>query len=271
MGRPVVETPTTLGILPCARTTTNLQSFFFPSANSAPGLRASACHLRIHAAGQNTGVGSVLRQVPVGSRITAWPAEVQPRLTVGAGSMVRETSVSRSSHVRRFPTGTPSRVSRVHVSGRGVAVLHEGAATAVDVRKGVDVLQLGTTNVATRRVVITTTAATATSVTVAAIVVVTVVRLEGRIFSGKLGLDSFAVRSVADGREDGTDALHKNHTLSNLTVVKDGLDHIVAVAVTKQLFQSRSVEHFTDEYLADFGIGHTYTLFDNIGGESTSC
>lgn len=161
-------------------------------------------------------------------------------------------------------------MSRVHVSSRGMTVLHEWAATTIDVRQGVNVLQLGTADVATGRVVTatTTTAATPTSVTVAAVVVVTVVRLEGRIFAGKLGLDSFAVRSVADGRKDGTNALHKNHTLSDLTVVKDGLDHIVAVAVAKQFFQSRSVEHFTDEHFSDFGIGHTDTLFDNIGRES---
>lgn len=192
-------------------------------------------------------------------------------MTIRAGSMVGKTSVSRASHVRWFPTGSPARVSRVHVSSRGVAILHEWAATTIDVRKGVDVLQLGTANMATRRVVIATTATTATSVTVVSVVVVTVVRLEGRIFPSKLGLDSLAVRSVADGRKDGTNALHKHHTLSNLTVVKYGLDHIVAVAVAKQFFQPRAVEHFTDEHLADFGIGHTDTLFDNIGRESTSC
>ena len=55
-----------------------------------------------------------------------------------------------------------------------------------------------------------------------------------------------------------------DHSLGHITVIQDGLDDIVSVAVSKQLFESRSVQDFSHQSLSDLGVCHSDALFDDI-------
>ena len=88
---------------------------------------------------------------------------------------------------------------------------------------------------------------------------------KGRVLTSKLALDTFTVRRVADRRENGADALDQEHALGQLAVVENGLNDIVAVRVTQQLLETRAVEDFGDEHLANLGIGDADALFDDVG------
>jgi hypothetical protein len=81
-------------------------------------------------------------------------------------------------------------------------------------------------------------------------------------------LNSLAVRGVSDRREDRSDRLDENQALVQVAVVEDRLDHVVAVRVTQELLQSRSVQHLADEDFSDLRVGDSDALLNDVGGES---
>lgn len=163
---------------------------------------------------------STARGVPVGSRLPGGSTEVEPRLAVGARSMVAHTAVvvdlpsvegSATASLRTVVAGASSGTAAVTTG------THEGAAVGtVDLSEGVDVLQLRAANVArmvaTGVAVVVTTTAVATTATTSTTATTAVV--ERRVLTLKLGLDALAVGSVADGRENGADSLDELRSVS---------------------------------------------------------
>jgi hypothetical protein len=165
------------------------------------------------------------------------------------------------------------------------------AMRTVHLCEGVNVLQLRAAEVPVDSAAIVRVEPAATTVTSATAAARVGVLGERGVLTGELGLDALAVRGVADGREDGANALDElknvvsdkgtskhsrvrdrassthHHTLADLAVVQDGLDDIVAVAVAKELLESGAVEHLSDEDLPDLGVGHADALLHDVGRE----
>ncbi len=80
------------------------------------------------------------------------------------------------------------------------------------------------------------------------------------LFSLQLGLDSLAVRSVADHWQDGTNALNQSDSLSGVGIVESSLDDVVGERVSEELFQTESVEEFSDEDFAELRVGDSDAL-----------
>lgn len=173
--------------------------------------------------------------VPVGRWATSWSSEVQPWLAVGTRSVVCDAIVGRA-HVTVASdltwVGTCMGVLGVHtvcwVVGRD-----ERSLRAVDLGKCVDVLQLRSSQVSLVSLATTSvsTSSAGMSTWLRSSRSSVVVLGERGVFSGQLRLDSLAVRGVSDRRQDWSDGLDQNHSLAHVTVVQDGLDDIVSVAV----------------------------------------
>lgn len=222
---------------------------------------------------RKTAFHPVGRKVPVGGGTTGGSAEVKPRLAVGAWSVVCHACVRghRFSELTGMTSWsaltTWTAWTSVGVNGTvavTVVALSHVVVTVRDVRtlravhlgEGVDVLKLGSTEVAlvaanwgSSSSESTTTASTSTPTSSAAVAVLR----KGRIFTRKLRLDTLAVRRVANRREDRSDRLDKlcisnagmqrvrsthKQSLVDVAVVKDGLNDVVSVRVSQELLQS---------------------------------
>ena len=228
------------------------------------------------------------RDVPVGCWAAGGASKVQPRLTVRSGSVGHPSarlSCIHPLHPLHLTIGSLCRKSGLmpmrrwsHGEWRAIAVGHEWTLRAVYFGESIDVLELrttemslipsstataATTSISSSTISTTTTAATSSASS-------TSVLGEGSVFAGELGLNPLAVGRVADGREDGPDAVDEDHALLYLTVVEDGLDHVVAVAVSQELFQTWTIEHLGDQAFSSLGVSHSDAFLDDIRRESVT-
>lgn len=76
----------------------------------------------------------------------------------------------------------------------------------------------------------------------------------------KLALNALAIGCVADGWEQGSDALDQLSTLDGVGKVQRRLDNIVGIGIPQKLVQARLVDHLLDEELAGVSFSHTNAL-----------
>lgn len=181
---------------------------------------------------------------------------VRPPESSSAVSLGERVGVVQSG-VTDVPVGS--------VNGRGSHHVHASSSTEGEVEQG-------------GLLVVVVASSTSASSSAVGVVVLHVLSLE-------LGLDSLAVRSVADHGEDGSDALDElreeirervrvghpkqetckyrathEHALSRLGVVKSGLDDVVGERVSEELLESVSVEKLSNEGLSGLGLGDSDAL-----------
>lgn len=201
--------------------------------------------------------GRVAKVVELGvlESVLASTVVVRPSESSSAVSLGERVGVVQSG-VTDVPVGS--------VNGRGGHHVHASSSTEGEVEQG-------------GLLVVVVASSTSASPSSVGVVVLHVLSLE-------LGLDSLAVRGVADHGEDGSDALDElrrkegrvrvghpqqedrkyrathEHALSRLGVVKSGLDDVVGERISEELLESVSVEKLSDEGLSGLGLGNSDAL-----------
>jgi hypothetical protein len=76
----------------------------------------------------------------------------------------------------------------------------------------------------------------------------------------KLILNSLSIRSVANKRQDGTNAFNKQCSLSRFGIIQSGLDTIVAIGIPQKFLETSTIEEFLNEDFASSMLSHTNAL-----------
>jgi len=177
---------------------------------------------------------------------------------------------------------TPATVSATTAAAAMTAIMvpRRHVGSAVHIAKSVRVMHRRVTGMTLTVVVAVTTATPASRVTTAASTATAVVGAKvhvtllltvscrcgvgvvvtAHLLALELGLDPLAVRSVADHRENRSDAVDKQHTLTRFGVVQRSLDDVVGERVSQQLLKATSVEQLADEDLPLLRIGNSDAL-----------